>query len=121
MISVTKRSGCIPQLTLVMGIVIVAVMAFQKKTKTDIEIGYPNKAISGSNVELHLGEKQYHVTLTPDEWQMRLQFLDNAKQIMAKSTLPSNVVSQWSDSLTKFQQEIVAQVQKQMADTTHKK
>ena len=102
MISVTKRSGCIPQLTLVMGIVIVAVMAFQSKSATS--------------------EKQYHVTFTPDEWQMRLQFLDNAKQIMSKSTLPANVVSQWSDSLTKFEAEIAAQVQKQMsADTLHKK
>lgn len=111
MISATKSKGCIPGLALVMGIVIVGVMAFQG----------PNKTVTGSNVKLHLGEKQYQVTLTPDEWQMRLQFLDNAKQIMAKSTLPSNVVSQWADSLTKFQQEIISQIQKQMSDTTHKK
>lgn len=111
MISSTKRQGCIPATAFLIAIVIVGVMAFQG----------PNRTVTGSNVKLHLGEKQYHVTLTPDEWEMRLQFLDNAKQIMAKSTVPSNVVSQWSDSLTKFQQEIVVQVQKQMADTTHKK
>lgn len=102
MISSTKRQGCIPATAFLIAIVIVGVMAFQSKPSTS--------------------EKQYHVTFTPDEWQMRLQFLDNAKQIMSKSTLPANVVSQWSDSLTKFETEIAAQVQKQMAaDTLHKK
>jgi len=65
--------------------------------------------------------KTYHVTFTAEQWQSHLQMLDNAKAIMDKSTLPANVVSQWKDSITVFQQELIAQVQKQMkVDSTKK-
>jgi len=65
--------------------------------------------------------KTYHVTFTAEQWQSHLQMLDNAKAIMDKSTLPANVVSQWKDSITIFQQELVSQVQQQMKADTSKK
>lgn len=65
--------------------------------------------------------KSYHVTLSPEDWQSRVNILENAKAIMDKSTLPANVVSSWKDSVSKFEQEIIAQVQKQMADTVKAK
>jgi hypothetical protein len=64
---------------------------------------------------------KYTMTLTVEDWQSKIQYLETAKQIMAKSTLPANVVSQWSDSLSKFEQEISAQIGSQVAADTVKK
>lgn len=63
--------------------------------------------------------KKYPMNLTQEQWVSRLQWLENAKEVMKKSVLPSNVSSQWQDSLSLFQQEISEQIGSQIkADTT---
>jgi hypothetical protein len=64
--------------------------------------------------------KKYHVDHTVADWQSVLKYIDNAKQIMSKSTLPANVVGDWTDSLTKAQQDIISQLQPQIAADTVK-
>ena len=69
--------------------------------------------------------KVYSVSLTTDQWNSRLQTINAAKEIMRKSTLPSNVISQYSDSLSVMAQDISEQVgmqlqQEQKRDSTSK-
>lgn len=58
--------------------------------------------------------KTYPVSLTTDQWQSRLQTINAAKEIMRKSTLPGNVISQYSDSLDVMAKEISEQVGSQL-------
>lgn len=66
--------------------------------------------------------KIYSMKLKQSEWSSRLMWLENAKEIMRKSNLPGNVISQWQDSLSLFQQEISEQIGSQIkADTSKPK
>lgn len=66
--------------------------------------------------------KKYSASYTREEWQSRIKWMENAKEIMRSSSLPGNVIAQWQDSLTLFQQEISQQVGQQIAaDTTKPK
>jgi hypothetical protein len=58
--------------------------------------------------------KTYSVTLTVDEWNTAMQTINNAREIMKKSTFPANVVSDWSDSLLSVQLKLSSQIQDQM-------
>lgn len=59
-------------------------------------------------------EKKYKLELTQQQWAMRLNYIEAAKQIMDKSVLPANAVSQWKDSLDVFAREINEQVGAQL-------
>lgn len=63
-------------------------------------------------------EKKPVVSLNVPQWQGILRQMDGAKEIMRSSTLPANVVSAYSDSLSMIQMEIVRQVSPQI-DTVH--
>lgn len=66
--------------------------------------------------------KKYKLEYTEQEWSSKLQSLQAALEIMRKSTLPSNTVAQWSDSVMVLMQDIQKQVGGQLAaDTTSKK
>jgi hypothetical protein len=64
----------------------------------------------------------YRLEYSEISWASKVQILMNVQEIMRKSTLPANVVAQWTDSV----QSIIADIQKQVgqqmaADTTKKK
>lgn len=68
--------------------------------------------------------KTYSVKLTQQEWGSRLQTLQNAKLIMRQSSLPANVVANWSDSLDvmagDIQRQVGAEMQKENKTDTVK-
>lgn len=113
MISETKRSGCIPQLTLVMGIVIVAVMAFQS----------PNRTVTGKG-PLKFSD-HYSVVHTQQEWQAELDTLRMFQNLVGYQ-LSRQEADQWQIIILRMQQRFVAQLQPQIMaelkkDSTNKK
>lgn len=68
--------------------------------------------------------KTYSVKLTQQEWGSRLQTIQNAKLIMRQSSLPANVVANWSDSLDvmagDIQKQVGAEMQKENKTDTVK-
>lgn len=73
-------------------------------------IGIPLVVSSWTFIPRNQPTKTYSVSLTTDQWQSRLQTINASKEIMRKSTLPGNVISQYSDSLSVMAQEISEQV-----------
>lgn len=66
--------------------------------------------------------KKYKVEYTQTEWQSKLQWMQICQEIMRKSSLPGNVISQYQDSLSVFIQDTYKQLQTQIAaDTTKPK
>lgn len=89
-------------------------------------IGIPLVVSSWTFIPRNQPTKTYSVTLTTDQWQSRLQTINASKEIMRKSTLPGNVISQYSDSLDvisrDIQEQVGAQIQReQKADSTKSK
>ena len=68
-----------------------------------------------------VAEKEYVVKYNFDNWESRVNNLILASKLLKQSDLPAKQVNPVADSLTKFAQEIVNQVNPQMADTTSKK
>lgn len=64
--------------------------------------------------------KKYSISYTEQEWGMKLNMLESAKEIMRSSTLPGNVIANWQDSLSLFQRDIQKQVGGQIAQDTVK-
>lgn len=64
--------------------------------------------------------KKYSVSLTQEQWQHNINTLETVKRVMGKSTLPANVVNDWTDSVTAVEQEFINQIQKQIAADTVK-
>jgi|HubBroStandDraft_3_1064219.scaffolds.fasta_scaffold22737_6 hypothetical protein len=66
--------------------------------------------------------KTYTVTLSLNQWAAHLKYIANARIVMMQSTMPANVVTSWSDSLSLLSEEINRQVSQQMqkeaADTS---
>lgn len=60
--------------------------------------------------------KMYPVSLSLEEWQLKINYLEYVKQTLRKSDLPSKEVALISDSaITPFQNQIAAQIQSQLA------
>lgn len=59
-------------------------------------------------------EKKYAVTLSVEDWNSAMIAMNNAREIMKKSTLPANIVDAWSDSLVNSQAKMSFQIQAQM-------
>lgn len=74
-----------------------------------------------SAITLALPEKKqppklYPVSLSLEEWQLKINYLEYIKQTLRKSDLPSKEVALISDSaITPFQNQITAQVQSLLA------
>lgn len=69
-------------------------------------------------------EKKFKVELTPDQWGSRFNWIQVAMTQLKKSNGPANEVLPLCDSLQKFSNELLAQLQPQFqaaADTTKKK
>lgn len=67
-------------------------------------------------------QKKLKIEYTAVEWEGKLQWMQICNEIMRKSSLPGNVISQYQDSLTTFMNEAVKQLQEQMkSDTTKPK
>lgn len=98
MISSTKSSGCIPQLTLVMGIVIVAVMAFQSK-------GKGKATYEPANV--------YSVEHTLPEWQSELDTLQSFQNVVGYQ-MSREQSEQWQLVVQRMKQRLINQLQPQI-------
>lgn len=59
-------------------------------------------------------EVKYKVENTLDYWQQKINLIEYAKDAIKKSDIPSKVASPLNDSLSAFENEIVAEVRKQM-------
>jgi hypothetical protein len=59
-------------------------------------------------------EVKYKVENTLDYWQGKINLIEFAKDAIKKSDIPSKVASPLNDSLSAFENEIVAEVRKQM-------
>lgn len=60
--------------------------------------------------------KMYPVSLSLEEWQLKINYLEYVKQTLRKSDLPSKEVALISDSaITPFQNQIATQIQSQLA------
>ena len=59
-------------------------------------------------------EKKYSVSLTQEQWSARLQFINNAKEIMRKSSYPGSTIAQVSDSLDVIGKDISEQVGREL-------
>lgn len=57
------------------------------------------------------------VKFTVPEWQTKIDIIGAAKQVLQQSNAPANVVLPLSDSLTKFQQELIQQIRPQIPAT----
>ena len=68
-----------------------------------------------------VAEREYHVRYELKSWESKVQTLQVAAQALKQSDLPSKYANPLADSLTKFAQEIIGQVNLQIADTTKKK
>lgn len=66
-------------------------------------------------------EKEYVVKYELNSWASKVNTLQVAAQALKQSDLPAKQVNPVADSLTKFAQEIINQVNPQVADTTSKK
>jgi hypothetical protein len=66
-------------------------------------------------------EKKYTVSLTINEWQSKLDLLNYVSAAIKQSDLPTKVSLPILDSLSKFTQTLVNQLNKQLIDTTKKK
>lgn len=67
-------------------------------------------------------EQKYKMENTAARWQSTLQLIEYTKNVIKNSDVPAKIALPLSDSLTAFQNDIVAQVQPQMPkDTTKKK
>jgi hypothetical protein len=64
--------------------------------------------------------KTYSVVLTLDQWNTQLKYIQNAKTIMQKSTMPANIVSDWADSLNSVANQISLQVGQQLQEEQKK-
>ena len=73
-------------------------------------------ALSFSTSETKLLTVRYSV----EDWQSKVNMLEYTKNVLKQSNSPANVVLPLTDSLTKFQNEIISQVRVQI-DTTKKK
>lgn len=115
MISATKSSGCIPQLTLVMGVVIVAVMAFQSPNKsTSIKGGIKAEGIRWTpDYSLTYLKDKYSVSYTQAEWQAELDTLRMFQNVVGYQ-LSRQEADQWQIIILRMQQRFVAQLQPQI-------
>lgn len=68
-----------------------------------------------------VAEREYVVKYELNSWASKVNTLQVAAQALKQSDLPAKQVNPVADSLTKFAQEIVNQVNPQVADTTSKK
>lgn len=59
-------------------------------------------------------EKSFSVKFTVNDWQSKLNLLEYTKNVLKNSSIPANVALPLSDSISKFQNEIVAQIQPQL-------
>ncbi len=65
-------------------------------------------------------QKKYHLSYTSEQWRAKIEALDNAKEVMRKSTYPGTVISQVQDSLTAIISDINTQISAQIAADTVK-
>lgn len=78
-------------------------------------------SVAVSAITLALPEKKqppkmYPVSLSLEEWQLKINYLEYVKQTLRKSDLPSKEVALISDSaITPFQNQIATQIQSQLA------
>ncbi len=68
-----------------------------------------------------VAEKQYVVKYEVKDWATKVQVLQAASAALKQSDLPAKSVNPLADSLTKFANEIVSQVNVQLNDTTTNK
>ena len=68
-----------------------------------------------------VAEREYVVKYNFANWESKVNNLISASKLLKQSDLPAKQVNPLADSLAKFAQEIVNQVNPQMADTTSKK
>ena len=68
-----------------------------------------------------VAEREYVVKYNFDNWESRVNNLVLASKLLRQSDLPAKQVNPVADSLTKFAQEIINQVNPQVVDTTSKK
>lgn len=68
-----------------------------------------------------VAEREYVVKYELNSWASKVNTLQVAAQALKQSELPANKVNPVADSLTKFAQEIINQVNPQVVDTTSKK
>lgn len=68
-----------------------------------------------------VAEREYVVKYELNSWASKVNTLQVAAQALKQSELPAKQVNPVADSLTKFAQEIINQVNPQVADTTSKK
>ena len=68
-----------------------------------------------------VAEREYVVKYELNSWASKVNTLQVAAQALKQSDLPAKQVNPVADSLTKFAQEIINQVNPQVADTTSKK
>jgi hypothetical protein len=66
-------------------------------------------------------EKEYVVKYELNSWASKVNTLQVAAQALKQSDLPAKQVNPVADSLTKFAQEIINQVNPQVVDTTENK
>lgn len=93
-----------------------------KKTAVYLAIIVAASVITYGFQQLPPKEKQYHLSYTAQEWSLKVQAIDNVKEIMRKSTYPGATISQWQDSLTSLVNDINSQIGAQMrADTVKPK
>ncbi len=62
----------------------------------------------------NLPTKTYTVSLSYEQWAARARFVNDAKEIMRKSSYPGNIISQVSDSLEIIVKDINEQVGTQL-------
>ena len=68
-----------------------------------------------------VAEREYVVKYELNSWASKVNTLQVAAQALKQSDLPAKQVNPVADSLTKFAQEIINQVNPQVVDTTSKK
>ena len=68
-----------------------------------------------------VAEREYVVKYELNSWASKVNTLQVAAQALKQSDLPAKQVNPVADSVTKFAQEIINQVNPQVVDTTSKK
>lgn len=66
-------------------------------------------------------EPKYKVELTLDKWQNTVNLIEQTKNAIKNSDLPTKYSLPLMDSLTLFENEITAQVRTQLSDTSKQK